>query len=130
MLPMVSEWGAPAFRGRKQVHLTWTCVCSLGSEGPEAQAHEERATGPQGPGRASQLHVLWSVPELLRAVEASPCLGLRFLHSRGTPTSSCLFAYTHRRCQRMAKGISFPLGPTRLPSELGSVLLAGYPVAG
>lgn len=46
MLPVVSEWGAPAFRGRKQVHLAWTGVSSPGSEGPKAQAHVERASGP------------------------------------------------------------------------------------
>lgn len=130
MLPVVSEWRAPAFRGWKQVPLTWTGVCSLGGEGPKAQAQEEQASGPQGPSRSSQLHVLRSVPELSRAVEASPCLGRRFLHCRWTPTSSCLFAYTHRRCQRMAKGVSFPLGPTRLPTELGSLPLVGYPVPG
>ena len=128
MLPVVSEWGAPAFRGRKQVHLAWTGVSSL------ARVPKPRHTwsGPAGrcPGRASQLHGLQSVTAFLRAVEASPCLGLWFLHSRRTPTSSRLFAYTHRRHQRMAKGVSFPLGPRRLPAELGSVPLAGCPVPG
>ena len=49
MLPVVSEWGAPAFRGQKQVRLAWTGVSSPGSEGPEAQAHVEWASRPGAP---------------------------------------------------------------------------------